>query len=103
MACGNEIHIDSNMLSPSKSMTSLTLLKPHKGGWSVVNLSLELHESGCRRQHRKLGAGCNIVILVGQDVDCTDGNFVVYYGLVVLAYNINAQFLCWEVSKDSKR
>jgi hypothetical protein len=65
-----------------------------------VSLDLELRESELGGQCGKLGAGCNIVILLGEDADCAGSDFVVYYCLVVLT---DAKFLGWEVSKDLKR
>lgn len=37
--------------------------------------------------------------LVGRDADDAGGDFVMDYSLVVLTYDIDAEFLGWEVSK----
>jgi hypothetical protein len=48
-------------------------------------------------------AAGNAVVLFGEDADSAGGDFVVAYGLVILAYCVDAEFLGWEVSKDLKR
>jgi hypothetical protein len=59
-------------------------------------LDLELHESELGGQCGKLGTGCNIVILLGEDADGVGGDFAVYYCLVLT----DAKLLGWEVSKN---
>jgi hypothetical protein len=49
------------------------------------------------------GVAGNVVVLFGEDADSTGGDFVVHYGLVVLAYDVDPEFIGWEVSKDLKR
>ena len=44
-----------------------------------------------------------VVVLFGEDADSAGGDFVLDYGLLVLAYGVVAEFFGQEVSKDSKK
>ena len=37
--------------------------------------------------------------MFGEDADDAGGDFVVYYSLVVFVYDVDTEFLGWEVSK----
>jgi hypothetical protein len=57
-----------------------------------VSLDSDLRESEVGGQCGKLGAGCNIVILLGEDADGAGGDFAVYYCLVLT----DAKLLGWD-------
>jgi hypothetical protein len=44
------------------------------------------------------GAGGDVGVLFGENADDAGGDFVVDYSLVVLAYDVDSEFLGWEVS-----
>ena len=44
------------------------------------------------------GAGGDVGVLFRENADEAGGDFVVEYSLVVLAYDVNSEFLGWEVS-----
>jgi len=63
-----------------------------EGGRSAAKLGPELRESGHRGQCGKLGAGCSVVILLGEDADGTGGDCVVYCGPVYIVYIVIPAF-----------
>jgi hypothetical protein len=48
-------------------------------------------------------ASMYMVVLFGEDKDIAGSDFVMDYGLVVLAYDVDAEYLGWKISDDSKR
>jgi hypothetical protein len=49
------------------------------------------------------GAARNMTILFGEDADSAGGDSMIDYGLVVLAYDVDAEYFGWKVSNNSKR
>jgi hypothetical protein len=49
------------------------------------------------------GAARNVTVLFGEDADSAGGDSVVDYGLIVLAYDVDAEYLGWKVSNNLKR
>jgi hypothetical protein len=47
--------------------------------------------------------GSDVGVLFRGDTDGAGKNFVGDYSLAVLAYDVNAEFLGWDVSRDLKR